>query len=286
MTPLAALAVAGCLAVGSGADQLVLRDLAAAFENTAELPLDTVVALAPAPGVQRRFELAELRRLAVRLHLPEPRREICVERSVAPLDPSRLIAAMQAQLPGARIELLDYSRQPAPEGVLEFAPAGLRPAPGGASWIGSIQYGGRHRMAVWARVNVSVTAPRVIAVDNLPTGRPLEAALLRIETTEEFPSAGASPSTIEEVAGKVLRRPVRAGMAIRSSWLEEPKAVARGETVQVEVREGGALLQLPGVAQGAGAIGETILVLNPTSNKRFRARVEARGKVGVGKETF
>ena len=53
--------------------------------------------------------------------------------------------------------------------------------------------------------------------------------------------------------------------------------------MQVEAREGAALVQLPGQAQGSGAIGQTVLVLNPMSNKRFPARVEGRGRVSVGK---
>lgn len=283
MTPLVTFAIAGCLAVSPNADRIVLADLAPAFPAAAELPLDTIVALAPGPGVQRRFEIAELRRLALRLALPEPEREVCIERPTAQLDAARIVAAMQSQFPAARIELLEYSRQPVPEGVLEFPAAGLRPAISGAFWSGWIRYGGGHRMAIWARVNITIEATRVVAVDNLSPGRPLDSTALRVEMRREFPVSEPSPVTVGEVAGKILRRPVRAGTALRSSWLDEPKAVTRGETVQVEVREGGALLQLSGEAQGSGAIGQSILILNTTSNKRFPARVEARGKVGVGR---
>jgi flagella basal body P-ring formation protein FlgA len=228
--------------------------------------------------------MIELRRLAGRLGLPEPEREVCVERRVAPLDPTRIIAAMKMHQPAARIELLDYSRQPVPEGVLEFPMSGLRPASAGGFWTGAIQYGGRHRLTVWARVIITVSAPRVIAAENLNPGKPLDRSALRVETAEDFPSADPLPASIDEIAGKVLRRPVRAGTAIHAAWLDEPKAVTRGETVQVEVREGGALLQFPAEAQGSGAVGQTILVLNPSSNKRFPARVEAAGKVAVGKK--
>src|SRR4051812_14282589 len=134
MTPLTPLALAACLAIAPAADQILLRDIAAAFENFAGLPPDTIIALAPAPGVERRFDISELRRMASRLHLAEPEREVCVNRPVAPIERARMLDAMRAQLPSARIELLDFSRQPAPEGVLEFPRNGLRPAPGGALW--------------------------------------------------------------------------------------------------------------------------------------------------------
>ena len=272
MTPL--IALSACFAIGPAADEILVRDIAPAFANTDGVPLEARVALAPAPGVQRRFSLAELRRVALRLHLPEPEREVCVERRVAPLDPARLLAALRASFPDAPIELVDYTKGPVPEGELEFPRGGLR----GEIWRGAIRYGGRHRAPVWARVKISIAAPRVVALRDLRPGQPIDAAWLKLEMHD----GESMPMTIEEVAGRVPRRAIRAGTAIRPAWLDEPKAVERGETVQVEVREGGALLQLNGQAQASGAVGQTIPVLNTMSKKRFQARVEAKGKVSVG----
>ena len=283
MTPLTTVAVAACIAIGPAADQVLLRDLAPAFPGAQELSLETVIGLAPAPGVQRRFETAELRRIAERLKLPEPRSEVCVERPTAPLDPARLVEAMQAELPGARIELLEYSRYPVPDGVLELPVTGLRQTPAGAIWSGSVRYGGGHKQAVWARIRATVTASRVVAASDLVAGKPLDASALRVEVREEFPTPEVFPAAIEEVAGKVLRRPVRAGVSIPAAWLEPAKVVLRGDTVQVEVREGAAMLRFSAEAQGSGAVGQTVQVLNPMSNKRFAARVEDKGKVSVGK---
>jgi flagella basal body P-ring formation protein FlgA len=281
MTPIAAIAAAGCLALGAGSDEIRVRDLAPSFAAVADLPLDTVVALAPAPGVQRRFEIAELRRIAQRLHLPEPEREVCVERRLLRLTSEGILAAMRAQLPEARIELLEYSQYPVPEGELEFPRATLRPGSTGAIWNGFIRYG-RHRAPVWARVRASVASPRVVALADLPAGRPIDAASLTVETRAEFPALESFPSAAEEVAGKIPRRTVPAGTPIRGAWLDPPRAVLRGETVQVEARQGGAILQFSGQAQASGSIGQTILVLNMISNKRFPARVEGKGRVSAG----
>jgi flagella basal body P-ring formation protein FlgA len=267
--------LAACIALAAGTDEILVRDLFGGADPS-------VVALAPSPGVQRRFDLSELRRIAARLGLAEPEREVCVERLVAPLEPARMVEAMRAELPDARIELIDYSRQLAPEGELHFPRAGLRPIPGGAIWSGWICYGGRHRFSVWTRVKVSTSAPRVVAAADLPAGRPIDAAALRVETRDEFPPLEVCPSTVEEVTGRLPRRMIRAGTAIESRWLEPAKAVARGEMVQVEVREGGALLQIAGQAQASGSVGQTILVLNPMSNKRFPARIDAPGRVSAG----
>jgi flagella basal body P-ring formation protein FlgA len=280
---LAAAAVAGCLAVGAADDQIVLRDISSAFATTESVSLDTAIALAPAPGVDRRFELGELQRIAARLRLPEPGHEVCVTRPAAPLDPARLLAALQAVLPGARIEVLDYSRYSVPEGVIEFPPESLRAVSNGGMWSGSIRYGGRHRVTIWARVNVSVAATRIIATRDLPAGRPIDPDALRVESRDEFPSPESRPSRIEAVAGLAPRRPIRAGDIIRTAWLEAPKAVTRGETVQVEVREGGAFLRLPGQALASGVVGQTIPILNPESKCRFSGRIEAKGRVSIGK---
>jgi hypothetical protein len=72
------------------------------------------------------FRLPELATIAANFHLDAPQTEICIQRDVAPPDPSRLLAAMQRTLPEAHIEILEFSRRPIPEGEMEFPRAGLR----------------------------------------------------------------------------------------------------------------------------------------------------------------
>ncbi len=284
MTPLAALALSGCLAVGAGADRITVRDFAPVFPGFAAAALDTPVAFAPAPGAARVFRAPELRRLALRLHAAAPvEAEVCFERPVAPLNPARMLDAMRRQLPEAAIEILDYSRLPAPQGDLEFPMSGLRPAPGGGFWSGAVRYAGNRRFTVWAKVKVLVQAPRVIATADLKAAQPADGSRLRFEMRQDFPAPGAFVASIEEAAGRVLRRPVAAGTALRWLWLDDWKDVARGDTVRVEVWSGGVRLELEAVAEASGSAGATIPVRNPESKKRFQARVEGRGRVSVGK---
>jgi flagella basal body P-ring formation protein FlgA len=274
MMPLAAFALAACAAIRPGSDRVLLRDLAAAFP-AAELAGDTPVALAPAPGVERRFDLPELRRIAAAFTLPEPAREVCVARPVARLEPARILEAMRARLPEASIELLDFSRWPVPEGPLEFPPEGLH----GDRWTGAVRYGGGHRFAVWARVRVRSDAPRAVAAHDLRSGQRLAAEDFRLETNTGVPDPHSL--SIGELAGRRLRRTVRAGTAMRSEWTEAATDVARGETVKVEVKSGAALLAFDGLSQGSGNAGQTVAVVNPQTRKRFQARVEGPGKVAV-----
>jgi flagella basal body P-ring formation protein FlgA len=145
-----------------------------------------------------------------------------------------------------------------------------------------VKYAGTRRFVVWARVKVQVGATRVIATQDIRPGVALEASQLRSETREEVPAAGFVGTT-EEAAGKVSRRAIAAGMALRVDWLEPAKVVMRGEIVQVEAVHGAAVLKLEGVAEASGAIGETIPIQNPVSKQRFQARIESKGKVVVTK---
>jgi flagella basal body P-ring formation protein FlgA len=281
---LPALFALACLAVSPGSDQILVRDLAPSFPSLASAAGDAPVALAPAPGVARVFRTAELRALAVRLNLPAPppdQPEICVTRPVAAPDPARLLAAMRKEMPEATIEILEFSRQPIPEGEIEFPARQLRRGAGGALWLGYVHYGGNHRFTIWAKVKVLVTVERVLAVGDLASGQPIQAAQLTAQTLQEYPSSEPFARSIDEVAGKWPRLPIRAGMAIRTDLLENPRDIVRGDTVRVEVRNGAAHLELEATAEASGAFGEIIPVLNPISKKRFPARVEGKGRVSV-----
>ena len=203
--------------------------------------------------------------------------EMCFAIPVSPPEPARMLAAMQRSVPNARIELIEASRQAAPEGEFEFPAAGLH----GGMWMGFVTYGRAHKFSVWARVKVAVTVTRVAAAQELKIGQPIDVAGLREESQESAP--GGAPFVVEigAAAGRVPRRTITAGTPIRPEWLESPKEIQRGETISVEVIQGSAHLRLEGIAQTSGGVGDTIYVENPASKRRFPARVEAKGKALV-----
>ena len=268
--------------MGAGSDQITLGDLAPAFPGWQPAAPATPLAFAPAPGVQRVFRVAELRRIAARFEAPvAPVRDLCLERPVAPLDAERLLAAMRRSLPEARIELLDYTRYPAPQGELEFPPAGLRETPSGVLWSGCVRYAGSRRFPLWAKVKVAATGWRVVAAVDLEPLHRVEAAQLRLEMADAFPGPDAPVRTIEAVAGRVPRRAVRAGTPLRESWFDPARDVERGDMVRVEVRSGGARVEIEAEAQAAGSTGQTIPLRNSDSKKCFRARIEGKGRASL-----
>lgn len=283
MTPMATLAVAGCLAVNPASDQILAGDLAA-FVSGLSVPVPELpVAFAPAPGVQRILRVAELSRMATRFGWHwQPDRDVCLERVVSSPDPARFLAAMRQALPRAEITILDHGRQPLPEGEIVFPAGGLRPAASGGMWMGYVRYAGTHRFSIWARVKVLIDVTRVIAAVELQPGRAIADNDLRVESGLEVPPNLPVLSSSRDVIGKWPRAPIHAGAAIRAEMLESPKVVLRGDAVEVDVFDGAAHIRLDAIAGASGAIGETIPVLNPDSRKRFVARVTGKGKATVG----
>lgn len=282
MTPLALFAMAGCLAVNPASDHILASDFTPQFPEMAGAPANAVVALAPAPGVTRVFRVAELHALAARFSFEAaPGHDICFERRVSVLPAELLLDAMHRTLPGARIELLDSSRQPAPEGEIEFPLAGLRRGLADTFWTGSVRFAGNRRFSVWAHVKVSIHVVRIVAAVDLHPGNPIGPSDITTVSCDEFPATGTFASSPPEVIGKWPRAPIPAGSPIRPRQLEAARDVLRGDEVEVDVRNGGAILKLTAIAEGSGAAGEIVTVRNPDSQKHFRARVERKGLVSI-----
>lgn len=274
---LAPLALAACLTLPRGAANITAADL-----HLNGMPPETVLSYAPMPGSQRVFHLPELRQIAARFQLAAiPEDDICVERVMGPLDPSKLTEAMQQALPDAKIEILEFSRQPAPEGEILFRRAGLRNAASGAVWFGAVRYAPNREFTVWAKVRVTVRAQRIVAVTDLRPGAPIGAAQVKLETADDFPSAEPLVGSLDEAVGRYPRALIPGGAAIRVGALEPMRDVRQGDTVEVEVASGNMRLRFEGRAAGSGSIGATIPVLNPASSKRFEARIDGKGKVLV-----
>jgi len=280
MIPLALMALTGCLALAPESGNILARDLAPALPGLAGA--DAPISLAPVPGVPRVFHMAELRRIAVHFGLTgDPVREICFARPVTPPDPARLLEAMHRQLPEAHIEILDYGRQPAPAGELEFPLAGLRREGADGLWSGSVGYGGNRHFPLWARVRVAVREARVVALEDLRPGRPIAAGQVRLETREVFPEEKAFAGAAGLVVGRAARIAIPAGAVIRLDWLAAAQDVVRGDRVLVEVYSGGAYLKFEATAEASGTVGQVIPVTNPDSQRRFSARVQGKDRVVV-----
>jgi flagella basal body P-ring formation protein FlgA len=73
--------------------------------------------------------------------------------------------------------------------------------------------------------------------------------------------------------------PVRAAGPLRPP----PPDVQHGDKVEVTVSVGHVVLSFEAVAESSGHTGETVIVRNPENGRRFVARVQEAGKVGIRK---
>lgn len=75
----------------------------------------------------------------------------------------------------------------------------------------------------------------------------------------------------------------RSGRTIVTGRSSTGPEIAKGDSVRVEISSGGVLLAFDAAAESAGHVGEQVTVRNPINGQRFRAIVEAPGKVRVRK---
>jgi flagella basal body P-ring formation protein FlgA len=122
---------------------------------------------------------------------------------------------------------------------------------------------------------------RAVAVHPLTAGEPIRAGDVRAEPYEGPLLATATLTDAQAAIGMVPRRPIAAGDPLFENLLEPARDVARGDTVEVVVNGAGALIRTAGVAEESGNRGATIVVRNINSGRKFRARVEDKGKVSV-----
>lgn len=78
---------------------------------------------------------------------------------------------------------------------------------------------------------------------------------------------------VNEVAGLVPHRYVRAGSPIAANYFQQPVAVQMGSIVKIIVRHGALQATAKGVAMSRGRIGQTIKVKNEASQKIISAKV-------------
>ena len=236
----------GCLPVTG--NRILGRDLARADARFSALPADLTVGFAPSPGGSRIYPAAELERIA-RAHgilLPDAR-EICFELTMMQLKEDDVAAAMLRTLPSELkvtsqdLKILELSKSAVPAGELDFPLEGLEPAGpttnGVQLWRGYVKYADTRKAVCWARVALNTHYTVVIADKDLPANTPLNAASLRLESRTGPFQRSKTATRIEEVAGRVADRAVRAGETIPLAILAVPPQVRRGDPVTVDVPE-------------------------------------------------
>jgi flagellar basal body P-ring formation protein FlgA len=277
----------GCLTVQD--DRIFARDVVPAIPEFANVPEDLSLGYAPMPGAKRVFSAAALQALARNQGVTlDTTPAVCFVRPMMMLEADVILDAMRESWngPDVRVELRSWSPRTAPQGDLVFPKSGLRlPANSDpeseAVWSGYVLYGNNRRFTVTARARILTATTRVIAIDEIATGKPISKDQVRLDTCDACVPDDRPARDLDEVVGFVARNHIRAGAIIFKSQLNQPPDVARGDLVTVEVSSGGAHLVVEGRAQSSGVTGSTITVRNLSSGKNFQAKVTGPKKASV-----
>lgn len=89
--------------------------------------------------------------------------------------------------------------------------------------------------------------------------------------------------SVEELAGRHLKRTAPAGVPLPASWFEADKLMRRGQTVTLVASAAGIRVRAPGRALADGAVSERIRVQNLSSLKIVEGVVESGSEVRVGR---
>jgi flagella basal body P-ring formation protein FlgA len=89
------------------------------------------------------------------------------------------------------------------------------------------------------------------------------------------------PSTADAIEGRVLRRALEAGEALRTTMLVTPHTLRRGDLVELQVRSRSVLLHAPGRAEQSGSTGDEIRCRNLETGQPLRAKIVDANHVEV-----
>jgi flagella basal body P-ring formation protein FlgA len=214
---------------------------------------------------------------------------------LAPADPgvqdlSKLVRQgedwLQAQATGRYPDLTINTRVIAPDNRLRMpACAELHfTLPSGAQLWGNGSLGVRcetpNVWSLYTPYKISLSGPALVSRRTVAARQ----ALAPGEVDSQWLEYQALPEVYlrdkQALAGTVLLVPVSPGTAIRHDMLRRPPLIKAGQRVSIRIGGPGFQVSQEGIAQQAGAIGETIRL--KTANRRMlQGRVEADGSVSL-----
>jgi flagella basal body P-ring formation protein FlgA len=187
------------------------------------------------------------------------------------------------------IQLVDYSKAIEQSGSLRFPPSQLvRQMANGkelpATWRGTITTQEGRSNPIWVKVQVWTDRQGVVAVRPIAPGKKISDDDVVINHWNARPWDPPPLQSTADVVGRFTRRSLAAGIPIEASSLAAPYDISRGDTVHVEVRNGGAVLLLDTHAESDARTGGTVLLRNPANGRRFAGWVTGKGQALVSKD--
>lgn len=134
------------------------------------------------------------------------------------------------------------------------------------------------RWTLYVGVTIEQSEEVVVAAKPLTAGQVITPndVMLRRLPVQNF--AGRQIFTdLAQVEGSQTMMSVTSGTIITQNIIQAPLVVKAGQMVTVHVFSGDVVLSLDAIADQNGRIGDTIMLTNPSSGRRFMAEVTAQG---------
>lgn len=253
----------------------------------------TVLGPGPAPGGRIVVEAAQLAAIARQFGIewrPVGGERAVLERPGRLLPREEVVFALRAALSGvgapddAELDLPGYTAPLVPAEAhvrteveaMEFDAATDR-------FVATVSIAGdgmltqRQRLAGTLHEMAEVQMP----VRRMPPGTVVRAGDLQTQRVRVTTLRGEVARMPEQVIGMALRRPAIPGQALALADLFRPLVVTKGARITMQLSSGGLSLAAHGQALEAGAIGDRIQVLNPTSRAVLEAEVVGPDRVRI-----
>lgn len=159
-----------------------------------------------------------------------------------------------------------------------FFPAGSQAA--GNTTVG-VRCRGPHPWLLYIPVTVRVMADVVVAARPLPMNTVISGTDVKVARRDLSRLTAGYFTRADEVAGKVVNRPVSLGTALTPLVLAAQTLVKRGQEVTILAKTGTMEVRMTGRALSDGAAGDTVRVRNLSSKRIVEGTVTAAGVVQV-----
>ena len=130
--------------------------------------------------------------------------------------------------------------------------------------------------------NVSYFDEVAVAARPIQRHEPIDEGAIAMERREVTTILGRYVRDAAELEGMRAKMRIGFGRPIDRRYVERAPVVERGDRVRIQVVIGGVTASTDGVAGESGAVGERIVVKNPSSREKLVAEVMAPGVVRVG----
>jgi flagella basal body P-ring formation protein FlgA len=140
--------------------------------------------------------------------------------------------------------------------------------------------GGKLKRVLRVPARLLIEGRVVVAAKDLNRSQRIQSSDLSLEW-RDLASVTGNIAAQEDLIGRLLRTPVKAGRVIASSMLETENLVKMGDRVRVLVSGNGLKISGFGIARQNGQKGETIRILNPDSKREIYGVVMSEQLVEV-----